>query len=152
MKNINYEKVAFVLIKPPSTVVSTHRIDNRDKHDKLIRAARDQGLILYYAKVSKRGQTYSTEGPLIADEDSVTMFQAGLTPTDKEETVSAGYTLPTRPATPEPAVWVQPGTPPDSNDDLRCPYCKSGMSSTSGLTLHVKSKHPEHFSEYKAKR
>jgi len=138
MKNINYDKVAFVLIKPPSTVISTHRIDNRDKHDKLIRAARDQGLILYYAKVSKRGQTYCTEGPLIADEDSVNMYEAGLTPTDKVESVEIPKTV--------------AGTPLDSNGDLHCPYCKSEMSSTSGLTLHIKSKHPEHFSEYKAKR
>jgi len=135
--NINYEKTAFVLIKPPSKVVSTHKINNRHEHIKLIETAKHNELLLYYSHVIKKGNKYYTDQPLIVDEESaknyIDMFSDN---TEKEDSVEV-----------QPSVQVAP--PITEERSLVCPFCNKKMSSTPGRTLHIKSKHPDKLDEYK---
>lgn len=136
MTNINYDKSAFILICPPSKVVSTHRIKNRQEHAKLVEAAKNQHLLLYYSHVIKKGNKFYTDEPLIVDEETAESYLSNLS----MEHIST-------------AVEIQQSTPStnysDPDDQLTCPFCHKKMTSTPGRTLHIKHKHPDRLKEYK---
>lgn len=131
---IAYSKVAFLMIEPPSRVISTHQVKNRKDHKELIAKAKEKGLYLYYADVKCRDGKHYAVQPWIVDWETVPKHPAEIAKREAQQQEAAKQEK-------EDAV---------ENDSLVCPYCSKQMSSTSGLTLHVKSKHPEKFDKYQA--
>lgn len=133
---IDYEKLAFILIKPPAKVVSTHKIKNKKEHASLLEAAKHQSLLIYYAHVKKKGNKYFADEPLIIDEESAKNYMMSIGSLDtKSEEVEVKH--------------QQSIEDIDSEQSLICPFCKKKMNSTPGRTLHIKHKHPDRFKEYK---
>lgn len=133
---IEYEKLAFVLIKPPSKVVSTHRVKNRKEHISLIEAAKNQTLLLYYAHVKKKGNKFYVNEPLIVDDESAKNYLGSLVDVANDVEVEVKH----KPALSDSIIDGQ---------SLVCPFCHKKMTSTPGRTLHIKHKHPERYEEYK---
>lgn len=132
---MNYQKSAFVLVRPPSKIVSTRKIKTQAQHGKLLAEAKDKGLLLYHATVVKREGREFAKQPWVLDHASVP---------------AGGPILPMRckidSEVDEDAAQEQAEQP---KAGLFCPYCQESMKSGSGRTLHVKSKHPTKFAEYK---
>lgn len=123
MAKIDYKKIAFVLIKPPSRVIGYHLIKSAAEHQTLIEKAITSGHCLYSAPITKSNGKYIATQPWQLDENTLPITKAVV-----EEIVE-------EPVQPEP-------------DGLYCPFCDKPMSSTPGRTLHVKSIHPEQLEEY----
>lgn len=135
----NYKDTAFVLVKPPSKVVSTHIIKDKKEYLKLIEVAKAKNLLLYFSKVVKRnGKLFATE-PLDIDPESIKNYESDHDVV--EEQIE------------EPKTYVSDGKIDNetnfNDEDIKCPYCNKKMTSTPGRTLHVKHKHPDKFEEYK---
>lgn len=133
INKIDYNNTAFVLIKPPTRIISTHKIKNKQQHIELIETALSKSCLLYYSGiVSRDGKNYASD-PLLLDENTINTI------VDQQH---------------EPSTITIEDPPrdfePKDADDLRCPFCNKKMSSTPGRTLHVKHKHPELFDKYKA--
>lgn len=140
-KSFPYDELAFVLVKPPSRVISTHKVTNRSEHVDLIKMAQKRGLFLYYATVEQRENKYYAKQPWIVDWESV--------PEDGVPKVQPKRTAPP-PPDPEPDEEPESDDSVETTDDgLSCPFCGKTMSSTPGRTLHVKSKHPDKLEEYR---
>jgi hypothetical protein len=120
---IDYKNMAFVLIKPPARVISTHIIKNKKAHTELLDRAKEKGYCLYYAPVTRKDGRHVAKMPWILDRDSLN-HQPKSEPEPKSEPVQ------------------------DKPNALYCPYCDAEIKSTPGRTLHVKSKHPEKIEEY----
>ena len=116
---INFNRTAFILVKPPSRIVSHHKIKTYAEHDDLIVKAVESGYCLYSAHMVKKNGKYIATQPWQLDLDTIPQ-------NIKEEPV------------PEPP----------KSDQLCCPFCDKPMNSTSGRTLHVKSNHSERLEEY----
>jgi hypothetical protein len=140
INKIDYNNTAFVLIKPPTRIISTHKIKNKQQHIELIETARSKSCLLYYSGIVNRdGKNYATD-PLILDENTIiTMVDQQLEPVI--------ITVEDKPGDFKAPKAISPAV---ETDDLRCPFCNKKMSSTPGRTLHVKHKHPELFDQYKA--
>lgn len=136
MSSLNYDELAFILIRPPATVVSSHRIKNRQQHTSLLETAKNNNLLLYYSHATKKDSKYIVDEPLIIDEESAKNFKKTKSSKDEVEKQV------TKTQTP-----ISKEQQPDI--DLRCPFCNKKMTSTPGRTLHVKHKHPEKYKEYK---
>lgn len=121
-----YDQVAFLLVKPPSRVISSHQIKNRKEHVDLLEKAKQKKYVVYYADVKKRDGKYFAVQPWIVDFESVDNLYGPVEDLGK----------------PAPTEEVE-----DTNE-IRCPFCNKKMSSTPGRTLHVKSKHPDKYDEY----
>ena len=136
---IDYNNTAFVLIKPPTRVVSTHKLKNKQEHIELIETARNKSCLIYYSGIVNLAGKYYAQDPLILDEN--TIFTSS---NHQSEPIKI-------PIERQPDEQRQPPADEvESVDDLRCPFCNKKMNSTPGRTLHVKHKHPERFEEYKA--
>jgi hypothetical protein len=119
MADIVYKKTAFVLLKPPSRIISIHIPKNKSEHTELLQKARDSGYCLYYAPAESRNGKYVVQQPWQLDWDSIPK---------------------------EPELVEEPSEPVD---ELKCPFCGKKVNSTPGRTLHVKSSHPDKMDEYK---
>lgn len=133
-QKLPYDQIAFLLVKPPSRVISSHQIKNRKQHSELIAKAKEKKYVVYYADVKKRDGKLHAVQPWIVDFESVDNLYAPV-----EEPTKAK---------------AKPKTKPDAkevedSDEIRCPFCNKKMNSTPGRTLHVKSKHPDKLAEYK---
>jgi hypothetical protein len=122
-----YDQVAFLLVKPPSRVISSHQIKNRKEHAALLEKAKEKKYVVYYADVKKQDGKFFAVQPWIVDFESVDNLYGPVEELGKE-----------KPDTGEV----------EDKDEIRCPFCKKKMSSTPGRTLHVKSKHPDKYEEY----
>lgn len=126
---IVYSKVVFVMVEPPSRVISTHKANDRKEHDDLISKAKQKGLYLYRADVIHRdGKQYAAQ-PWLIDRDTIVQKPIPRSVPKPESDVPAQKDQPVQDQ-PEPSEFV-------------CKYCSKSMSSSSGLTLHIKSRHPE---------
>lgn len=128
--------MAFVLVKAPSKIISTHKIDDRVGHQELLEKARERGLYLYYA------ETHCVEGKIFAKQPWLIDWESVANNTKQQtEPVST------------PVINKEPGPDPIESQkneiDLSCPFCGKPCTSTPGRTLHIKSKHPEQFEKYK---
>lgn len=119
MNKIDFKHTAFILVKPPSRIVSQHRLKNNSEYQELLNKAIEAGHCLYFAPMEKR------QGRLVA-----------IQPWELNPD-----TIP-RPTQAEPVPEPVP------TDQLCCPFCNKPMSSTSGRTLHVKSTHADKLEEY----
>jgi len=149
-----YDSVAFLLVKAPSKVVSTHQIRDRKCHMELLEIAKSKKLMVYFTDVKKVGGKWYTTLPWIVDFESVDNLFGPV------ENFNNEYK-------PKPKSKLKKV---DSKDDweedivdiietvkeielegikgLSCPFCDKIMNSTPGRTLHVKSKHPDKYDEY----
>jgi hypothetical protein len=126
MDKVNYKHTAFVLIKPPSRVISYHLIKTTAEHQQLIDKAIESGQCLYSAPITKKNGKYVATQPWQLETDTIP--NEILQPAKDD---------------------IAPETPTqDEPDGLYCPFCKKTMASTSGRTLHVKSSHPDQLQEY----
>lgn len=140
-KGFPYELVAFILVRPPSKVISTHKIHNKTEHSKLIEDAVSRGLYVYYADVQKADGKYYAKHPWIVDWDSVPE-EGGIPNRPSKKTKKKTKSEETEPRKASPV----------SDDTLKCPFCGKIVSSTPGRTLHVKCKHPDRLEEYIAQK
>jgi pyridoxine/pyridoxamine 5'-phosphate oxidase len=129
----NYKNMAFVLIKPPATVVSTKKINSQNEHDILVQKALDKGLLLYYAKIEKRKGIEFAKQPWCLVESSIP--KDGVKVTRRKVKISTETDSDFK-------------SEIDNSKNIFCPYCKKILGSTSGRTLHVKSEHPDKYQEY----
>lgn len=125
-QKIQYNSMAFIIIKPPSRIISTHFIKNRDEHIDLLRKAKDKKCLVYYANID---DSYNVIQPWLLDRESIDNFKI-IHDHGFENQVE-----------PESESEPEPEPEPESKVDLRCHICGKLCHSTSGLTLHIKSKH-----------
>ena len=126
-KKFPYGQVAFLLVKPPSHVVSTHQIRNRSEHSKLLEKAKAKGYFVYHADVQKQEDgKFHAILPWIIDWESVDNIHGP--PEDLGKSKSRSKT--------------------ETETELFCPFCDKKVNSTPGRTLHVKTKHPDRYEEY----
>jgi len=142
-KGIDYSSIALLIVKPPSRVVSTHRVRNRKEHKEILDKAFEKQCFVYFATVEHRDGKYYAIQPWVIDWDSVdALYNEDGTPkvefTDKPEPVKKKLTKADRDKKVTEA----------NKPSLFCPYCDHSINSTPGRTLHVKSKHPEKLEEY----
>lgn len=114
MTDLDYKKTGFVIIKPPTRVISYHIIKNSAEHQKLAKQAIDNQYCLYHAPIIKRNGKYIAIQPWTLDEKTIPKF-------------------------PKQEPKEQPRTPDETTDKLCCPHCGKKCSSKSGLTLHTKN-------------
>jgi hypothetical protein len=117
---INFNRTAFILVKPPSRIISHHKIKTYAEYDALIAKATESGYCLYSATMVKKSGKYFAIQPWQLNTDTIPQNV-------KEEP---------EPEQPEP-------------NQMCCPFCDKPMNSTSGRTLHVKSNHGDRLEEYK---
>lgn len=115
----DYKSLVFALVKPPAKITQVRRLKNKSEHAVLLKDAAAKNLLVYYAEaVIKEGREYAKQ-PWRLDTDTVSNVTVSEQPQEQVESVG-----------------------------LQCPFCHKKMSSTSGITLHVKSKHPDRLGEY----
>jgi hypothetical protein len=121
----DYDWTAFFMKEPGDDRIAKgpFRAKDRAGHRQLIEQAKELQLYLWYARVVKQGEKYRAIAPFIVDFETVPDFPYGSPEQKKIE--AAG------PAKKEP-----------KGDVLLCPVCKKECTSSSGLTLHMKSQHP----------
>ena len=124
MLKIDYKQSAFVMVKPPSRVISYHLIRSAVEYQKLVGDAITSGYCLYYAPIAKKNGKIIAKQPWLLDDATIPIIKA-----------------------PELAKVIIPVEVLPS-DGLFCPFCKKTMASTSGRTLHVKSHHADQLKEY----
>jgi len=107
---------AYILIEPPSRVLSTHICESEEEIDKIFSLAEKKQCLLYYANVSKSNNRIFVDQPLELVMDTLQNVVKKRDQLDIKEVI-------------------------DSGDNLTCPYCNKKMSSTSGLTNHINAKH-----------
>ena len=129
-----YSQVVFLLVKPPSHVVSTHQIRNRSEHSKLLERAKTKNYFVYHADVQKQEDgKFCAIPPWIIDWESVDNIYGPPENLGKAKS---------RPKTVANVEEVEYKT------ELSCPFCGKKVNSTPGRTLHVKTKHPDRYEEY----
>lgn len=183
---IAYTKVAFLMVEYPLRVVSTHQVKNRKEHKELIAKAKTKGLYLYYADVKCVDGKYYAVRPWVVDWETMPDHPDDVAKRELQQTEEKELEAPTSLICPycskqmsstsgltlhikskhldkldryqsisadeddviDRMSEVETEVENDLETDLKCPYCSKQMSSTSGRTLHVKSKHPDRFQEY----
>lgn len=130
----NYADIVFMMIEPPARIISVHKIEDDKGYKDLLSLAKLKRLLIYNAKVViKDGKTYASQ-PWIVDDNTI----ANVTNRPKE--VSTKESPPEiRSAVAEDRLEVSPPT----TDTHVCGVCGKKMSSASGLTLHMKSRHTD---------
>jgi len=71
MSDITYKRTAFVLVKAPSKIISSHLPKSKKEHQSLLRKAKENGYYLYYAPAEARDGKYLIKEPWVLDWDSV---------------------------------------------------------------------------------
>src|SRR5687767_12041879 len=132
MESLDYATVAFLLVRPPAKVLSTHKLKNKAEHEALLEQAQSKHACVYYAVVERKGGKLLAKQPWTLDRSTIGNVKAPV--------VEVETALEAEPAT--AALAEKP------EERLLCPYCKKPFSSTSGRTLHVKSKHPDMWDDY----
>jgi|CXWL01.1.fsa_nt_gi hypothetical protein len=119
MEFADYKSLVFALVKPPAKITQARRLKNKAEYAALLNEATTKNLLVYYAEaLVKDGREYAKQ-PWRLDSDSMPNVNVVEQPQEQTEPVG-----------------------------LKCPFCGKKMSSTSGITLHVKSKHPDKLDEH----
>lgn len=111
----------FAIISPPCAVISTHKVASEAEVDKLFGLAANSQNYLYSAELVVDGKRTYAKQPWKLD------------PRHYRSEIN---TIPMAAVQPSP---IKDNS--DSNNSLKCPHCNKTMNSSSGLTLHIKSKH-----------
>lgn len=123
---------AFILVRPgcdPNSAHRAFRVGSKVERVALLKHAKSKNFYVYTGSVKLVNGKPHVEGPFAFVWDSM--------PLDTEK---------------KPNRWPSGGLrimkkKKDSLIELDCPYCSSIFSSTSGRTLHIKSKHPKEYLE-----
>lgn len=150
-----FGKLIYAIVKPPARITSTSRICSDEEYDLLRKEARRHKSYLYYAELIEKDGKPDVKQPWKLDPDSVYCREAEL----------ASYKRPPRPhrddseevieeqINTEPLISEETQEAPKESlqepNPLQCPYCSKVATSTPGRTLHIKSKHPDKYEEYK---
>ena len=118
---------AFVLVRPgcdPNNANRAFRVGSKAERIALLKHAKSKNFYVYVGSVKLINGKPHTEGPFAFVWDSM--------PSDAEK---------------KPNRWPSGDlrTIKKNSIELDCPYCSSTFSSTSGRTLHIKSKHSEEY-------
>lgn len=146
-----FGKVIYAIVQPPSKIISTARIQSVEEYNTLRKEAKRHKSFLYYAELVEKDNKVDVKQPWKLDIDSIYCRDAEL----------AAQKRPPRPPREEPEdepdsepteltkTQEIPKEDPPKTNPLQCPYCGKVATSTPGRTLHIKSKHPEKYEEYK---
>ena len=121
-----FDSLSFVLVRPgcdPTSARRAFRVGSKAERDALLKYAKSKNFYVYAGSVKLVDEKPQTQGPFAFVWDSM--------PSDIER---------------KPSRWPSGDLrtmEKNSLIELNCPYCSSIFSSTSGRTLHIKSKHPE---------
>lgn len=159
-QKLPYDQIAFLLVKPPSRVISSHQIKNRKEHSELLKKAKEKKYVVYYADVKQRDGKFFAVQPWIVDFESVDNLYGPVEELDrpkkpeskpkKEKLKPKKEKLKLKDDDDEDVIThLKKTREVEDTDEIRCPFCNKKMSSTPGRTLHVKSKHPDKLTEYK---
>jgi len=127
-----FDSLSFVLVRPgcdpnydPNGARRAFRVGSKAERDALLKHAKSKNFYVYVGSIKLVDGKPQTHGPFAFAWDSM--------PSDTEK---------------KPSKWPSGDLrtmekKKNSLIELDCPYCSSIFSSTSGRTLHIKSKHPE---------
>ena len=127
MNKIDLKHTAFIVVKPPSRIISQHKLKTDTEYAELVGKAREVGHCLYSAPMMKRDGKYYATQPWQLHPDTIPQESRAEVTEVVEVAQVPGQTQP---------------------DQLCCPFCNKLISSTAGRTLHVKSNHPDKIEEY----
>lgn len=155
-----YDSVVFLLVKAPSKVVSTHQIRDRKCHMELLEIAKSKKLMVYFTDVKKVGGKWYTTLPWVVDFESVDNLFGPVENFRNDKHKPKSRKVRPRIKKDSEDDWEEDvvdimekveevnETEPEEIKGSLCPFCDKKCSSTSGLTLHLKSKHPDKYDEY----
>jgi hypothetical protein len=130
---------AFILVRPgcnPNNASRAFRIGSKAERTELLKYAKSKNLYVYSGNVKLVDGKPHVEGPFAFIWDSMpsdTEKKPNKWPSGGLRTIKKKKKKNIKVLQDELGVRVE----------LHCPYCSSTFSSTSGRTLHIKSKHPE---------
>ena len=131
---IDYKSTVFIVVRPPSKILSAHRASNRAEHDELLDKAKQANCCLYYATtVTKNGKQYAKQ-PWVLDSDSV-VNPPDVQPLKKEVAKEVVKEVE------QPTAHVSEQLK-QAQGIFFCKTCGKKCSSQSGLTLHYKASKP----------
>ena len=145
--DFKYDNIAFVTMKPRSSkIVSSYRITSRKQHLELILHAKSKGLYLYFASTSVGdGGKVTLTSPLIVDwatiPDQEEIVKPAVVKAKTHTRDNIDIDEETTKEAVEEVVEVVEIAKETEVTGFKCKYCAKTMSSSSGLTLHIKSKH-----------
>ena len=102
-----------ILVRPPSRIISTHRIKSRSFYNKLIEESKSRRLLLYTTTIEIINGKPIPKQPWVLDDSTIDNIM------HKETEI----------------------TEKTKDTNLVCKKCGKRFKSQSGLTLHMKSKH-----------
>lgn len=127
---------AYVFLRPTTmtTIGKAIIIKNKDQYAQLISEAKSKKLYLASTEFVKRDNkfyqsTLIIDWNSIPDKDNMKEYK----PTKIQSSYDRSHIENSKLAK----------KPESTSEKLLCPYCNKTMTSTSGRTLHIKSKHPE---------
>lgn len=113
----DYSSFIFIMVEPPHRVITTHILETEEEYIKLVDTAKKKKLCLYFSEYKEiNGKKYAQQ-PWLLDYNAITEPKPISRSKSKEVEIV------------------------DESNNLICPYCKKQMSSSSGLTNHINSKH-----------
>jgi len=169
---MNYDGLGFIVREPyTEKTVSTHRIRDKKEHAELIADAKKRGLYVWYGSIIRRDGRVFLQQPLLIDWDSVPDKVPDTKKSDGP--VLDGFKCPFcskrlnsafgrtnhvkakhEDRLEEYHKLVAGGEDKDDDNDettdnevetneLKCPHCDKVAGTKSGLTNHLKAKHPD---------
>jgi len=132
---MDYKTIVYIIVKPPSKIISAHKVGNKSEYDEILQKAKQGGNCLYYAETqTKNGKQYAKQ-PWTLDPSSVIKPPEVL----KKEVIENKITE--EPAktstTPSTTPTSTPTSVSESLHELVCD-CGKKCSSKSGFVLHQK--------------
>ena len=113
-------KTAYVLIEPPSRIVSVHICETDDDIKKVMSHASKKNCLVYIASTTKNGERLNVEQPFRLIEETLNNVVYKQKQSGKNANISEIL---------------------EEASGFICPYCNKKMSSASGLTNHINAKH-----------
>jgi len=137
-KGIDYSRTVLLIVPRYSKrVLSHHRVKNRKGHQEVLAKAFKKHCYVYLSDVKKDSEgNHQSSYPWAIDWESVDALY--------DENGKPRVQFKDAPPLPKREIPRQ-----NPEEVLCCPYCTHPINSTPGRTLHVKSKHPEKYEEYK---
>ena len=148
-KTLPFKKMLFSLVRPPSYIISQFKVENKEEYDNIVKKAKSDNMLLYYSYAEKSHKIHtwflSDESTLNINKGTFTLTQDPIevkkdnieSVTEMESNLENNKEMPRKLAEQRLSY------------ELKCPFCGKKASSTPGRTLHVKTKHPDKYEEYR---
>ena len=138
-KTLPFKKMAFCLVRPPSYIISIFKVEDKEEYDGIVRKAKNDNLLLYYTFTDAFNKISTW---LLSDESTLNINKNTFTLTQAPDKEKIDTTI-------DNTLDDNKEIPQKLTGDLKCPFCGKNASSTPGRTLHVKTKHPDKYEEYR---